>query len=77
MVALTATPNLTTHMSYCLVLLDFRVLDLAGMSLGGLKVFKLLQQMSLLYPSGQSLFLVVFVVGGGSLVLLLSYFWLT
>ena len=65
MVALTATPDLTTHVSYCLVLLDFRILDLAGMSLGGLKVFKLLQQMSLLYPSGQSLFLVVLWWGVG------------
>ena len=47
------------------------------MSLGSLKVFKLLQQMSLLYLSGQSQFLVVFVGGGGgNLALLLAYYWL-
>ena len=78
-VAHTAIPNLTTHVSYCkscagrsfLALLESRVLDLATISLAGPKVvLKLLQQSSLLSPSGQSLFLVVF--GGRDLALLLA-----
>ena len=71
MVAHTAMLNLAAHVSYCkpctgcsvLVLLESRVLDLAGsytISLAGLKVvLKLLQQSSLLSPSGQSLFFVI------------------